>query len=106
MSHHQPLIGHQHPLAAHQQPRSAGGQLGAADGKSYALLLLVRTLIVKVIPKKVFMLRNKVPTSQEGKEEAEEQEGRGMSSNAAHIFIISPESVTIRQEGYYTFMVV
>jgi hypothetical protein len=37
----------------------------------------------------------------EGVEEEEEEgeEGRGVSSNASHIFIISPECVTIREDG-------
>jgi hypothetical protein len=42
------------------------------------------------------VFRNKVPVSVERKQEEEAEVGRGMSSNAAHIFIISPESVTIR----------
>jgi hypothetical protein len=32
-------------------------------------------------------------------EEEEGEEGRGVSSNASHIFIISPESVTIREDA-------
>ncbi len=41
------------------------------------------------------MSRNKVRTCEV---EAEEEETRGMRSNASHIFIISPENVTIREE--------
>ncbi len=32
-------------------------------------------------------------------EEEEGEEGRGVSSNASHIFIISPECVTIREDA-------
>jgi hypothetical protein len=36
--------------------------------------------------------------------EAEEEEMRGMRSNASHIFIISPENVTIREEVVITLL--
>jgi hypothetical protein len=47
------------------------------------------------------MSRNKVRTSEV---EAEEEEMRGMRSNASHIFIISPENVTIREEVVITLL--
>jgi hypothetical protein len=46
------------------------------------------------------MSRNKVRTSEV---EVEEEEMRGMRSNASHIFIISPENVTIREEVIILF---